>query len=128
MINKNFIHWIFISALLWCVIVAILYSYHWLVDDYVFAATIAFFAWYIGFGFECILNRAPKDGVVMPFYYLWQDIQTNLPFYGWGYRLKLTNGDEQWAHNFPGLTHFAWTHIAVPALLYFGILVLLGVK
>lgn len=61
MTDKHFFRDLFISALLWCIIIAILFAYHWLVGDYIFAGTLAFTVWYIGFAFESAMNGSTGD-------------------------------------------------------------------
>ncbi len=104
----------------------ILYVWHWLFGDYLFAFSVALTCWYVAFGFECAMNGASHTGITMPFYYMGQDFLCNIPFYGKKYRLKLSNGDEDWGGQYPGIFHFTFMHIIFPLGVYFGILKMLG--
>lgn len=125
--NKRISDYIVTYALVG-VLGVILYMWHWVFGDYLFAFSIALTFWYVAFGFECAMNGGTRAGLTMPFYYMGQDFLCNIPFYGKKHRLKLSNGDQDWADAYPGIIHFTFMHIIIPMGIYYGLLKLLGAE
>jgi hypothetical protein len=103
----------------------ILYGFHALVGDLMFAIVMTYLIWHFVFSFECWINGAVEGFWLTAWKHLMHDFLCNVPIYGYYHRLKLAGGNEEWAMQFPGVIHFWLMHIVFPYFLFNGLMAVL---
>lgn len=71
--------------------------------------------WYVWYVAECAINGGQTAGTA-PFKYMVDDFKNNFgPIRSQlAHRMKLSNGDREWAGMYPGKLHAILTHICLP--------------
>ena len=62
---------------------------------------------------EAEFNGGQTD-IESVFGYACDDFKNNFTSDAWEHRMKLSNGDEEWAEMYPGKIHFIISHVCIP--------------
>ncbi len=69
--------------------------------------------WWGMFAFETAFNGGQTD-IESLFGYVRDDFKNNYGSEAWQHRMKLSNGNEEWAEMYPGKIHCITTHVIIP--------------